>query len=271
VGHLAERKEWLIDPEQINDVLDFCYRTNTEGPITIYPADCLGYYSYREQRTRHMTFHKPGYQVWDGCDAGIRGFGLLSNGDITGCVSLRSREYVEGNLRERPLREIWESEKSFRWRREMTREKLLGYCRTCSHGSQCLGGCPNTRLVMNSDMYSENQYCSYNVALKNSEKELREIFSIAELLQMAQVSVQEGEFQRAAQEAARLLEIDNGNVEALRLKGHADFINGNYELSEEAYRAVLAAAPEDGDAKKGLSLALFKQGKRVAELAEISA
>jgi radical SAM protein with 4Fe4S-binding SPASM domain len=252
----------MIAPEQINDILDFCYQTNTEGRISVYPADCLGYYSYRELRTHHMTFYKPGYQVWDGCPAGVRSFGLLSNGDITGCTSLRSREYIEGNLRDRPLREIWESERSFRWRREMAREKLSGQCKTCSHGSQCLGGCPNTRLIINNDMYSENQYCSYNVALKNNAKELREISSVDELLQMAEISVQEGEFQRAAQEAARLLEIDNGNIEALRLKGNAEFMNGNYELSEEAYRVILAAIPEDADAKKGLSLALFRQGKR---------
>jgi hypothetical protein len=54
----------------------------------------------------------------------------------------------------------------------MTKDKLAGQCKTCKYGSKCLGGCPNTQLTMNGDIYSENQYCSYNVALKNSEEKI---------------------------------------------------------------------------------------------------
>jgi radical SAM protein with 4Fe4S-binding SPASM domain len=267
MGNLANRKEWLLEPGQVDDILDFCYKTNREGKIIMYPADCLGYYSHKELLARQMAFNTPAYQLWDGCNAGIRGFGFLHNGEILGCTSIRNREYIEGNIRDRPLREIWESGRSFRWRREMAKEKLSGHCGICKYGSKCLGGCPNTRLTMNGDIYGENQYCSYNAALKNSEKEIKKITNAEELLRAARKSVREREHQLAAQQLDRLLELDKANVEALRLKGCAEFMNGNYVLSEQANRRTLEIDPKDGYAKKGLGLALFRQGKKAEGIA----
>jgi radical SAM protein with 4Fe4S-binding SPASM domain len=214
-----------------------------------------------------MAFNTPGYQLWDGCNAGVRGFGLLHNGEILGCTSIRNREYVEGSIRERPLKEIWEDGRAFRWRREITKEKLAGHCGTCKYGGKCPGGCPNTRLTMNGDIYGENRYCSYNVALKKSEKEIKRINSAEELLKAARMSVAEREHQLAAQQLERLLELDKSNAEALRLKGRAEFMNGNYVLSENANRRALGIDPGDGYAKKGLGLALFRQGKKAEGIA----
>jgi radical SAM protein with 4Fe4S-binding SPASM domain len=258
MGNLASRKEWLLESEQVDDILDFCHKTNSEGRITIYPADCLGYYSHKELLTRQMAFNTPGYQLWDGCNAGIRGFGLLHNGEILGCTSIRNREYIEGNIRDRPLRAIWEDGRSFQWRREMAKEKLTGHCRICKYGSKCLGGCPNTRLTMNENIYGENQYCSYNAALKKSEKEIKKITSVEELLKAARKSTQEQNHQLAAQQLERLLELDKANVEALHLKGDAEFMNGNYALCETANRRALEIDPKDDYAKKGLGLALSR-------------
>jgi radical SAM protein with 4Fe4S-binding SPASM domain len=267
MGNLAGRKEWLLGPEQVDDILDFCYKTNSEGRITLYPADCLGYYSHKELLARQMAFNTPGYQLWDGCNAGVRGFGFLHNGDVLGCTSIRDREYIEGNIRDRPLKEIWEDRTAFQWWREMTKEKLSGHCQTCKYGSKCLGGCPNTRLTMNGNIYGENQYCSYNVALKKSEKGIKQINSVEELLNSARRSVAEQEHQLAAQQLERLLELDRTNAEALRLKGCAEFMNGNYALSENANRRALEIDPKDGYAKKGLGLALFRQGKKAEGIA----
>jgi radical SAM protein with 4Fe4S-binding SPASM domain len=262
MGNFASRPEWVLDPDQVDDVLDFCYAVNAEGKIVVYPADCLGYYSHKELRARQMAFNTPGYQLWDGCNAGVRGFGLLHNGDILGCTSIRDREYIEGNIKDRPLREIWEDGSAFRWRREMNKESLGGRCKTCKYGRKCLGGCPNTRLTVNGSFYSENQYCSYNLALGKSEDKLKSYTDAGELLEMAQHEAKTGEYQLCSQQLERLLELDGGNTEAWRLKGFSDFMNGNYGLSEQANRKALEADPGDWYAKKGLGLALFRQGKR---------
>jgi MoaA/NifB/PqqE/SkfB family radical SAM enzyme len=112
MGNFA-RQDWLLEPRQVDDILDFCYDTIREGRIIVYTADCLGYYSHKELQIRQMAFNAPGYQLWDGCNAGIRGFGLLHDGNILGCTSIRNREYVEGNIRDRPLRSIWEDKQAF--------------------------------------------------------------------------------------------------------------------------------------------------------------
>jgi radical SAM protein with 4Fe4S-binding SPASM domain len=262
MGNFASRPEWVLDPAQVDDVLDFCYAANAEGKIAVYPADCLGYYSHKELRARQMAFKTPGYQLWDGCNAGVRGFGLLHNGDILGCTSIRDREYIEGNIRERPLRDIWEDRAAFRWRREMNKESLGGRCKTCKYGRKCLGGCPNTRLTINKSIYSENQYCSYNLALGKSEDKLKAHTDAGELLEMARRSAKTGEYQLCSQQLERLLELGGGNTEAWRLKGFSDFMNGNYGLSEAANREALKADPGDWYAKRGLGLALFRQGKQ---------
>jgi radical SAM protein with 4Fe4S-binding SPASM domain len=262
MGNFASRPEWVLDPAQIDDVLDFCCAVNSEGEITMYPADCLGYYSHKELRARQLAFNTPGYQLWDGCNAGVRGFGLLHNGDILGCTSIRDREYIEGNIKDRPLKEIWGDDNAFQWRRGMKKESLGGYCKTCKYGRKCLGGCPNTRLTINGSIYSENQYCSYNMALRCSENELKALTDAGRLLESAQNAAKTREYQLCSQQLERLLELDENNIEGWRLKGFSDFMNGNYDLSEAANRKALAADPADWYAKKGLGLALFWQGKQ---------
>jgi radical SAM protein with 4Fe4S-binding SPASM domain len=174
MGNFASRHEWLLDPEQVDEVLDFCLHTNKEGGIVMYPADCLGYYGRGEVEARKIAFKNPDIGLWDGCNAGLRSFGLLHNGDVLGCTSIRQKEYIEGNLRERSLRSIWEDPASFAWRRALRKEQLGGSCASCKYGSKCLGGCANTRLTVNGSIYSENQFCSYNVALKKGDKEALE-------------------------------------------------------------------------------------------------
>jgi radical SAM protein with 4Fe4S-binding SPASM domain len=228
----------------------------------MYPADCLGDDSHKELRARQLAFSTPDYELWDGCNAGVRGFGLLHNDEILGCTSIRSREYVEGSLRERPLAEIWNDSRAFTWRRGMTKEKLSGHCAACKYGGKCLGGCPNTRLTMNGNIYGENQYCSYNVALKRSAAKIKQQTNAADLLKAAQQSAKDGEFQLAAQQLERVLELDAATPEAARLQGYAEFMLGNYAASETANRRAIAAAHDDAYAKKGLGVALFRQGKR---------
>jgi radical SAM protein with 4Fe4S-binding SPASM domain len=261
MGNFTRHEDWLLDPEQVDGVLDFCYETNNEGRIVMYPADCLGYYSRKELRTRQLAFNTPTPQLWEGCNAGVRSFGFLHNGDILGCTSIRDREYIEGNIRERTLRDIWEDDRKFLWRREMSKDKLSGDCKICKYGTKCLGGCPNTRLTIDKTLYGENRYCVYNVAMKEERKKISEKHDVNELMNLAHAAVAEREYQQAALLLDRYLEIKRDNAEAYRMKGFAEFQNGNYESSEAANAKALSFDPSDSYATKGLGLAVFRQGK----------
>ena len=94
MGNLEKQHaDWGIEPEQMHDIIDFCYETAKEGRIRIYPADCIGYYSKKEMATRRLSYNSPDVPLRDGCNAGVRSFGILHNGDILGCTSIRKQYF----------------------------------------------------------------------------------------------------------------------------------------------------------------------------------
>lgn len=158
-GNMRRHREELLKPEQITTLIDMAYEMSLDGQIQIILPDNVGYYTRKEGELRQSVGGKN--CVWKGCNAGIRSFGILSNGDITGCTSIRGVEFVEGNIRQRSLRDIWEDPSSFSWRRRMGVEQLGENCSKCMYGKSCLGGCPNTRHTINGSIYSDNPYCAY--------------------------------------------------------------------------------------------------------------
>lgn len=262
MGNLKERPEWLIEPEDISTIIDFCYETACQGTLKVFPADCIGYYTKKETEIRKIAYNIQGVPMWEGCNAGVRGFGILHNGDILGCTSIRDREYIEGNIRQTPLADIWNGENAFSWRRKMKKQDLAGDCGKCNYGSKCLGGCPNTRLTMNHSLQSENQYCAYNFRLKKTRESLQKMTDPAELLEQAQQQVRENRCQKAALYCGRILEIEPEHLEALRLKGYAEFMCGNYDECVKMNEAVLSREPDDVYATKGLGLAMYRMGKK---------
>lgn len=61
---------------------------------------------------------------WAGCNAGTRGFGILHNGDVLGCTSIRDRSFIEGNIRDKSIVDIWNGSDAFKWSRSMKRQIL---------------------------------------------------------------------------------------------------------------------------------------------------
>jgi radical SAM protein with 4Fe4S-binding SPASM domain len=252
MGNFKERPEWVMEPEDVTGLIDFCYETALQGKIRVYPADCIGYFTEKEQEIRRIAYRKGMTPTWNGCNAGVRGFGILHNGDILGCTSIRDREYIEGSIREKKLREIWEALGGFAWRRKMTKGDLGGECGTCTYGSRCLGGCPNTRLTMNGTIKSENQYCQYNVALKRFKAKLNGETGAAVLLARAKRKLREDAFQETAILSDRVLSLEPDNIEALDMKGFAEYMCGNYGLCKAAHEQALLIKPGHAYALEGL-------------------
>ena len=262
MGNLKQRPDWLLEPRQVRDIIDFCYNTATEGRIGIYPADCIGYYSKKDLETRRISYKSNTYSLWNGCNAGVRGFGILHNGDILGCTSIRSKEFIEGNIRERKLRDIWEDENAFLWRRQMKKEKLSGSCKKCVYGSKCLGGCPNTRLTMKGSIYEENEYCAYNVSLKEMETKYSQCDSASALRKLADSLIPQGDFQEASFALRRAQELEPDNADAYRAMGYSEFMCGNYEASLAANEKALKINGKDTYSMGGKALALFRLGQK---------
>lgn len=258
MGNLAAHREDVIEPAAVEYLLDYACRTNLEGKIKIFPADCLGYFTEREGIARQIGTGSPVPVVWQGCNAGKRSFGLLHNGDVLGCTSIRDQSLVEGNVRTRSLVEIWNDPDSFSWARGMKKEDLAGDCRECGYGEVCLGGCPNTRLTLGGSIHSANEYCSYHLAMEETRKTLAKYADVKELLEVARQYVSERKEQLASLTLQRALEIEPGNRDILAWSGFVHFTLGNFPAAREANRQILAADPGNVYALKGLGLSLHK-------------
>ena len=262
MGNLKERPDWLLEPEQMREIIDFCYETAKEGRITIFPADCIGYYSKKEMEIKKLSFHTAQAAPWNGCTAGVNTFGVLHNGEILGCTSIRDREFVEGNIRERPLREIWESKDAFRWSREMAKEKLSGECRECAYGSRCLGGCSNTRLTMDGSVYGENRYCVYNQKMSEMKEHYAAETDREKLFRTGDALIRAGYYQEGAVALSRLLELMPESVEARLIRAYAEYRCENYEKCLSDNEKILENDPANLDALDGSATALYAMGER---------
>ena len=265
MGNFSTSRDMAIEPEQINDIIDFAYDVYKEGKIEIHLADCLGYYNLKEVEIRQYSIKDRNYDseisgLWHGCSAGKYSLGILHNGDILACTSIRSKEFVEGNIRERPLRDIWEDEFSFKWNRGIKKEDLSGFCGKCKYGDICLGGCPNSRLVMSGSIFNENSYCSYNIAMKKAEEMVKVEIDIEELKLKGRQLMDKDEFQLAELLLARALNLKEDDVELLCLYGYVNFMLRNYRQAIWANQKVLRIDPDNAYANKGMGLTLYKLG-----------
>jgi len=103
--------------------------------------------------------------IWKGCQAGISTIGIQSNGGIKGCLSLPDK-YVEDNIRNRSLKEIWEDSKFASYNRKFKISDLKGGCKGCKYGKSCKGGCETVSTSMTNEMHCD-PYCLYLIENKS--------------------------------------------------------------------------------------------------------
>ena len=111
---------------------------HSDAPFALGVADNIGYFTEGEGSLRGV---RSGNAVFPGCGAGLSSIGIDSAGNVRGCESMYDDAFIEGNLRLRTLKEIWEDENSFSYNRSFTPELLSGACRSCEFGKYCAGGC----------------------------------------------------------------------------------------------------------------------------------
>jgi radical SAM protein with 4Fe4S-binding SPASM domain len=126
--------------------------TYSWSALPVIGAHDFGYCS-----TRLPSLRIPG-QLWRGCGAGRDTLGIQSDGGVKGCLSL-PEAFVVGNLRERPLAELWEGDTFDSWREPVTRH---GFCAACPHGQTCEGGCTELAVTY-SGRRGENPMCLYRI------------------------------------------------------------------------------------------------------------
>lgn len=161
MGRCADNKEYLLDPAKVPLITKFIYekRKCPDGPVLL-ACDNIGYYDCYDVNIRSAYLDKPSY--FTGCAAGLFNVGIDSVGNVKGCESLYSEEFIEGNLRKEPLESIWNKEGAFSYNRDFKFDMLYGKCKGCDKGYICAGGCRQLSYFSSEDKHFYNNiYCSY--------------------------------------------------------------------------------------------------------------
>lgn len=263
MGNMAKNSDLVAQPYHINEVIDFSYQTVKNGfNIDIQLADCIGYFNLKEIEVRKNSLGKRGGDYnWSGCGAGKYSLGILHNGDILGCTSVRDKSFIEGNAKTTPIKEIWSNPDSFSWNRKMTKDKLSGLCKKCVFGNRCLGGCSNTRLTMEGSVYSENKYCSYNVAISTAREQLEKIDDMDIIMSKARKFADNGNLQLSEILLSKAIEMGCNDIGLFEFYGYVSFMQGNYLDAKKANEEALKINPDSAYANKGMGLSLGRLGE----------
>ena len=168
LGRLERDNPVVLDPRRLQELQEFIVTKQESGytDLRIDIADCVGYYGEYEDRGIRMKRNRHQSIYWTGCHAGIQGIGIDSNGAVKGCASLPSiPEFIEGNVRERSLADIWNDPDNFSYTRQFRVENLTGFCAQCEYGPLCKAGCTSAALG-HSGGIGENPMCIQHPAAK---------------------------------------------------------------------------------------------------------
>lgn len=163
MGSLQEHQDWVIDPRQMPELVRRLASMKQAGGVSLAVGDSIGYYGSHDRVLRGWGWRQR-HETWQGCQAGMHAIGIQADGGIKGCLSLQARQgeqdvFVEGNVRDTSLLELWYRPGVFAFNRDFDANSLTGECRKCGKASACRGG---ARCVTSSlGFLGEDPFCSY--------------------------------------------------------------------------------------------------------------
>lgn len=166
MGRLGRYPELVAEPQDIPRVIDYICEAKKRNKVHISVGDNVGYFSDDEEELRTNT--RTG-KVHDfcGCFAGCLVVGIESNGNVKGCLSLQDDRFIEGNVRNESLADIWTKKGNFAYTRDFDIKNLEGHCKECDYGEICRGGCSFMSYGATGALYN-NPFCMQNILHKES-------------------------------------------------------------------------------------------------------
>lgn len=158
MGNQRDNIEWAFHPEELPAVEAKLGELMRRSSLRITVGDNIGFYGPNEELFRKES----SFGFWVGCFAGCQVVGIESDGDVKGCLSQQDDKFVEGNLRQSSLKEIWNKQGGFAFNREFDVSQLKGFCRECRYNDICRGGCTCSAHFASGDKF-DNPFCVYRV------------------------------------------------------------------------------------------------------------
>jgi len=171
MGNAADNPDLLLQPYQMLELMPLLAELSLdarERGLFIQPANNIGYFGPYESTLRNVIEDEI---HWHGCNAGDTIFGIEADGTIKSCPGL-PRVYAGGNVRDKSLREIWETAEPLAFTRRRTVDDLWGFCHGCYYAEVCMAGCTWTSHAL-FGRAGNNPMCHYR-ALEMDKAGLRE-------------------------------------------------------------------------------------------------
>lgn len=172
VGCGAEIAETdMLSADEYEKILHRLYEFSRDSGFEVKATCAPHYYRIIRQRARaegrRITFETDGLSaVTRGCLAGTGVCFISHRGDVQPCGYL---PLVAGNIRQKTLREIWESSELFSGLRDFS--KLTGKCGNCEYVAFC-GGCRARAYFATGSPFDEEPYCLYT-PVRDKKKDAR--------------------------------------------------------------------------------------------------
>ncbi|HUV04520.1 MAG TPA: radical SAM protein [Armatimonadota bacterium] len=125
VGRAEDDQSLFLNDGQLKELMAFVAGARRRFRVEL--TEGAGYLGCWERATRYTPFV---------CRAGIKLCAILPDGSVVGCQLPYDSKLAQGNVRERPLREIWRD--GFR---EFRQPILSEECLRCGYLKSCNGGC----------------------------------------------------------------------------------------------------------------------------------
>lgn len=131
MGRAYGNEELLLTDDELKELMEFIVVTREENKIHL-SYSCEGFLGDYEMRVRDYKYS---------CRAGINVASVLCNGDISGCLSIRSC-YAQGNIYRDSFWDVWTNRfEKYRDRRWMKRDE----CGDCKVFDKCQGNAMHLR------------------------------------------------------------------------------------------------------------------------------
>ena len=146
MGNLLAQDDFVLEPRDLLRLLPTLAGMRAAGGIKIRVGDSIGFCGPYDGLLRGESWDGK-RQRWSGCQAGMQAIGIEADGGVKGCLSMQARlrgsdrdPFLEGNLRDERLADIWRRPGAFAYNRAHELSDLTGDCRRCQHAARCRGG-----------------------------------------------------------------------------------------------------------------------------------
>jgi radical SAM protein with 4Fe4S-binding SPASM domain len=160
MGRAADEPDVLLQPYDLLTVFPLIAKLAERAKelgVRIWPGNNIGYFGPYETLLKGTL--PRGHMA--SCGAGRSTLGIEADGSIKGCPSLPSETWIGGNVRQAPLRDIFERAPALRYTRDRNVPRdLWGFCQSCYYAQVCRAGCTWTSFVLFGKA-GNNPYCHH--------------------------------------------------------------------------------------------------------------